>query len=430
MKNKIIFTILILLIPFVLATNASTENYQVEKTHLGLSGNNASTQNYEFRFTTTHQQTGNINTSSDSYFANIGWFDFSRENISTSDSSPTTPTSPGGGSSGGGSTIKKETLPAFELDKELIKISTKLGETFKTTFQITNTGEKTSSYKIQTNFQDKVIFSEKSFSLNPKETKEITLTFYSTSDTPPDVYTGKIILTNEEKVEKEINVIFEVKSKKVLFDVSLDIPSQFKELFAGQEILTQLTLFNLGDTDKVDAKIIFLIKDFNGNTLASKEELVAVETQASLSRKILLPNNLEEGVYTIIAKVIYGDSVGTSSDIFHIITEKKSSEFPLPIYLIIFGVIIILLIIILFEFYQRKMKKSFSNYDKKIKKSSKEIKKQEKETIKANKKDQELKSKIDILTKAYKEKHISKQAFEKSKKRIQEARKKLKRKYL
>jgi hypothetical protein len=430
MKNKIIFTILILLIPFVLATNASTENYQVEKTHLGLSGNNASTQNYEFRFTTTHQQTGNINTSSDSYFANIGWFDFSRENISTSDSSPTTPTSPGGGSSGGGSTIKKETLPAFELDKELIKISTKLGETFKTTFQITNTGEKTSSYKIQTNFQDKVIFSEKSFSLNPKETKEITLTFYSTSDTPPDVYTGKIILTNEEKVEKEINVIFEVKSKKVLFDVSLDIPSQFKELFAGQEILTQLTLFNLGDTDKVDAKIIFLIKDFNGNTLASKEELVAVETQASLSIKILLPNNLEEGVYTIIAKVIYGDSVGTSSDIFHIITEKKSSEFPLPIYLIIFGVIIILLIIILFEFYQRKMKKSFSNYDKKIKKSSKEIKKQEKETIKANKKDQELKSKIDILTKAYKEKHISKQAFEKSKKRIQEARKKLKRKYL
>ncbi len=433
-NKKIILTLLVfILIPLVLAMNFSTVSYSINKTHLGISGGNSSTNNYQFSSTTTHQQPGNINTSTDSYLANIGWFHVSKQNISEGESEESEEdeedTSQTPSTGGGGETpTPKKTEEKFELNKDLLKVSTKVGETFKTSFKIENLEENDLNLNLSTNMEEKIIFSENDFTINPKETKEIEITFYSTPDSSPDVYSGKIFIASENQI-KEIDIILEIESKQILFDIDLDVPAKFKELFPGEEILAHLTLFNLGDVGKVDAGITFLVKNFEGETISSQEETVAVETQASLSRKIVLPKDLEAGRYAIVAKVIYGDSVGTSSDVFHIISKEKKKDITI-VYFIIFGIFILLAIIGLFEFYQRKLKKSLKEYKKNLNSSSKKINKNEKETIESNKKDRELKEKLQALKKAYKEKTISKDSYKKGKERIEKERKKLKRKYL
>ena len=202
-----------------------------------------------------------------------------------------TPTSSGGGGGGGASAEKKAD---FSAEPNLFKVMLKKGETFKTEMKIK--AIKAGNYNINSDLNQMTIFSDDAFSLKAGEEKIVYVTFISTEDTKFDTYTGKIKIKTASS-SQDIPFIIEIKSKKVLFDASLNIPAKYKEIKGGEELLLQLTLFNLGDAGKSDVFIEYQIKDFEGKDILKKEEMVAVETQASLSRTFQLPSDLKEGQY-------------------------------------------------------------------------------------------------------------------------------------
>ncbi len=282
--------------------------------------------------------------------------------VYSAEETPVGTSPPGGGNGGGGGGRTKKTT--FTTDIEIIKVTVKKGETFKSIIKIKNTENSIQNFNIEAiTLQDFIVLPEKKFSLKAQEEKEIIIIFSVPEDMREDTYTGTFKISTA-KSQKEIPVILGVKSKISLFDITLIIPLAYKDLMPGEDVLFQISLFNLGEIGKVDVKINYAIKDLYGNTITEAEGIVAVETQASFSRSIRLPSNLAEGQYVAIANVKYDSSVGTSSDIFYV-NKKKIGLSTIYIIAIILGILCFVISTFLIIWHFNKKVKEISKIQKK-----------------------------------------------------------------
>ena len=139
-----------------------------------------------------------------------------------------------------------------------------------------------------------------------------------------------------------------------LKNVSLDIPIDYKEILTGEELLFQITLFNLGEVKQADVEIEYIIKDFQGEVIFEQKEIVTVEKQVSFSKAIKLPETIKPGDYVAIIQARYENSIGSSSVMFHI-SEKEALIFTKNKYFfIILTVVVLLILIVFFLEHQRK----------------------------------------------------------------------------
>ena len=140
----------------------------------------------------------------------------------------------------------------------------------------------------------------------------------------------------------------EPKIPPVLFDISVLIPQEYKEITPEQTLLTSIELFNLGTDKRADVKLEYMITDEFDNIILEQTETVAVETQVNLVRYFDLPSGLEEGRYKVFATILYGDEQeAVAQDSFFI--KKETNEGLAYIYylLAIFITSLLLLVIIL-----------------------------------------------------------------------------------
>lgn len=343
----------------------------------------------------------------------------------TSSAAPTPTPTPTPGVAGGG----EGRVYDFFIDQNLIEVMIRQGETFKTSLKIKNTESVSQEFKIDTNMKQYVAVSDDSFILAGGEEKIVYLTFFSTDDTQLGAYPGKVIISTSTK-KKEIPVILTVKSKRVLFDISLDIPAKYKELLPGEDLLLQLTLFNLGDFGRVDVSIEYLIKDFDGNLILSQDGVVAVETQTSFVKTISLPKNIRVGDYVAIVYVRYGDSFGSSSDIFHIIEKEIPLWYKqyMPIILILsFFVIVIGVFFFLFDL---RLKKSIRRQAREIRLIARTLERQHIKMIDAVKLVEKLKLQLSILGRAYSKGYINERDYIKNKLKLKKLYVRVRNKYL
>jgi uncharacterized membrane protein len=256
-----------------------------------------------------------------------------------------------GGGGGGGVVIAPS--DSYFVDKELIKVVMRLGETLDVSFRITNNCTKDLNFELENKMENYLIISQPNFTLNAGNQKEIFLKFFTTSKTEPGVYTGKFNINCNGKT-KEIPIILEIESKEVLFDVDLDVPISYKEVYPGELIVLQFTIFNLGKIGKVEVNVEYFIKNFDGETILSDSDIISVGEQISFSRTLRIPYNLELGSYVATAQVRYDYFVGTSSDTFEVIRKKGY----LPYYFLLAFLIFLLILLI------RKLIKTFGKYRK------------------------------------------------------------------
>lgn len=232
-----------------------------------------------------------------------------------------------GGGGGGGGVAKKYD---FTLDTAILKARSTLGATFTKSLTISNPTAVPLLMNISTSV-NYLLISDKLFIIKPNESKVLLITFITSGIAKPDIYTAEVLLKSQYG-EKRVPVVFEIGSKQALFDASIDILAKYKTLKAGEELVFQITLFNLGETGKVDVNLEYGVKDFNNKFIFDDNSSVSVETQASFSKSIKLPNSLHTGDYAVFVKAIYGDSVGTASDVFSVV-----SKFSLLFQLLILG---------------------------------------------------------------------------------------------
>ena len=258
-------------------------------------------------------------------------------------------TPPGGG--GGGIITKK----SFILSTDSLSAKLEQGHTAKKTFTITNTGTRKLKFTIENpTLKDFLQISETSFELNSKESKTIILNITTKEDTFPNLYIGKLII-KAEGLEKEILVAVEIESLEALFDVTLEIPKRYLEVAIGEEILADIKIYNLGEIGRVDAEIEYIIKDENNNVVTTASDTIAVETQTSFTKTILITKNAKYGRHMFYVRVTYNSKVASASVFFEIAEPRISSKEKIYIVSIIFLIIFISILVYYFIRHRIKM---------------------------------------------------------------------------
>jgi hypothetical protein len=241
----------------------------------------------------------------------------------------------------------------------------------------------------------------------------ISLFFEAHEEQKPDIYPGEIFV-GEETGTRRILTILEVESAKPLFDVDIEVLPQYKTILPGSDFFIESSIFNIRGFGRVDVFVEYTIKDFQGNVIAMEDETLAVETEVKFSRELSIPRDIAIGTYIVSVKVIYGDSVGMSSDVF----EVKPKTIKLyPVIKDYSFYMLLAVVASAFLIYKLGLMK---------KKDSPRLRRDEKKTIEAKESFKKLEKELQALEKAYKSGFISESSYNNDRERIENQMNKLK----
>ncbi len=213
----------------------------------------------------------------------------------------------------------------IQVDPEMFKVSLKLGDNIKRRMVLSNMLTGDIDVEIETRGIGEVVrVDEKKFSLGGFENKIIDVVF-DTRDTKVGTYNGEI-LVRAKGVEKKVLVIIEVESKKVIVDINTYIPSNLKVIRPGQDISSNIDLYNL-EGIKADVDVVYQIKNSLGEVIVEMEEVINVDKDLWYTRELPIPRDIEEGRYVFVVMAKYGYSTSMDSDIF----DVKGVELPSPL---------------------------------------------------------------------------------------------------
>ena len=275
----------------------------------------------------------------------------------------------GGGGGGGGlgalvnlTGVGAEKERDYSVSHSSIKSELVIGRSKENKFKIENTGEERLDFSLSIRGVEEFIsLSDNSFSLDAGESKTITVEMKGEDF---GAYSGKIIIT-AGGIVKEILLVIEVKSDVVLFDVKMDIPSDYKEVERGEDLKAQITLLNVGVPQEVDVIITYLMKDFTGNVIYESSETFAVDKQRSYVKNFPVSSSTELGDYLAVIEVRYSKSFAVSSEMFKVV-EKPVVTLPKLLKTQLYNIILLIAIaaIVWFLFISKLIPKKASRRKK------------------------------------------------------------------
>ncbi len=242
----------------------------------------------------------------------------------------------GGGGGGGGAGVSQITVTPNNVTLNLAVNTNK-----EQVFVVENTGDTIFNITVfQNNLDGKIIVSETSFTLSPGETKDLVVTFVASSET--GIFSGTLNIGGEL-----ILVTLNVKTKLLLFDSNIVVLNDDYIVPRGSKLKTSVTLIPMGDKERLDVTLNYVIKDFDGRDYLTRSETVLVEEQVNFQRNFdtgILPI----GQYVVGLELIYPNGVAPSSAQFEIIAMKETTFFGKVVLYLIYAILIILVLIIIF----------------------------------------------------------------------------------
>jgi len=264
----------------------------------------------------------------------------------------------GGGGGGGGEAVRPKEevpqfIPDFTVEPNFIRTSIKQGESQKNSIEIKNVGNTVLAVNLDIDHLQRFIsLGEKSFSLNPKDSKSINIDISAKDFETPETYIGRIIVDGAG-ITRVVNVIIEVKARIPLLDIKTETIQ--KTIKPDEEVTANLKLANFGDLENINVSLYYAIKDIDGNIISFKEENVTLAKELSIVRSLKLPKDYSCVDYVFYAKAKYGSISATSADIFKVECEKIEAAAPpkitiegRPLTIILFSLILGLLLALIF----------------------------------------------------------------------------------
>ena len=254
----------------------------------------------------------------------------------------------GGGAGGAGAAAEEAPIISILTQPKEFNINLEVNTNVEKTIRVTNLGTSQVSVGVSQQDLDKmVIFENASLTIPAKGTVEMKLIFVASSD--PGIFTGKIIIDGVQ-----ILVSLNVKTKFLLFDSNIVVLNENYEVNQGDELKTLITLIPLGDPERLDVTLNFVIKDYANRVYLTKSETLLVENQTDLKRNFDT-GILSLGDYIVGLELVYPNGVAPSSAHFKI--TKQATPFILGrIILFLIIMIILVLIIIVIVLIRRKRK--------------------------------------------------------------------------
>jgi len=318
---------------------------------------------------------------------------------------------------------KKTKKDALVVEPSIMRVSIKLWDVVEKTVSVSNVGSEALDVNVELRGLENILsLKEESFSLEAFQKRIINAVLDASGEgIKPGVYNGKVVFSAED-VRKEITLIVEVETKKVIFDVKTNIPSEYKSVNKGKDISANIDLYNLEGVQEASIRMAYQIRDSEGNIIVNEEEIITAGDDISFTKEMDLPDDVIEGKYVFVVMAKYSDSVGTASDVF----EVKVRELFAPVdYSIILAMIIVILIIMgvifgILVHHQRKIKQLPRKINKrmvnvKARKMHHNYVKRKRMEEKIDKQKEGLKKKLKALEEGYRSGYISKEVYEKSK---------------
>ena len=216
-------------------------------------------------------------------------------------------------------------VSALDVDSALVKVSIKEGGSVSDFFSISS--EEDESVVLEVVHLEGVALGESSLVIGAGEKKEVGLNFNS-EGLSPGVYFGYVSVFSKEDSFK-LPIVFEIESSDLFFDGDLEISPFYSKVAPGEEVFTTLKIFDItfgGDSlgpSPIDLK--YFLYSLEGVKILSTEESIVVDGDLSLSSSVSLPDDLEEGDYLFGALIVYGNSVGVSSELIEV--KKRGRDF-------------------------------------------------------------------------------------------------------
>lgn len=199
----------------------------------------------------------------------------------------------------------------------------------------------TSSRKVyisQRNLDNLVILGNTSLELAPQETKYLNVIFVAPSE--PGIYTGKILIDREE-----VLVTLNVKTKLLLFDSNIVVLNKDYKVARGEDLRTKVSLIPLGDEERMDVTLNYVIKDYEGKIYLRQTETILIEKKVDF-KKNFATGNLPLGEYIVGLELVYPSGVAPSSANFKVVETLPGEFFGKLVLFLIISILVIAVIII------------------------------------------------------------------------------------
>jgi len=252
----------------------------------------------------------------------------------------TPPSGPGGGTTPGVTdiTVTPSSINldlAINTNKQQV-ISVKNLKTTATTISISQSG-----------LTNMVILEETSLTLQPDEIKSFNVVFVALNET--GIFTGSINIGGVQ-----VLVSLNIKTKLLLFDSNIVVLNRNYKVSQGSDLRTRVTLIPMGDPERLDVLLNYVIKDYQGKVYLTQSETVLVEKKMNF-RKNFGTGSLPLNEYIVGLELVYSGGVAPSSAHFEIV-EKTATDFLGTIVFILLLFILIILILIIILVIRRKRK--------------------------------------------------------------------------
>jgi len=248
----------------------------------------------------------------------------------------------GGGPSGGGVKVKDIVIVPKEINLKMA-INTNQKEIIK----ITNEGSSTKKLSVyQTDLNKMVILEDSLVTIAPGETKELEVIFVASDEV--GIFTGKIFIDGYD-----VLVTLNVKTKLLLFDSNIVVLNRNYKISQGKELRTKVGLIPMGDEERLDVTLNYVIKDYEGKVYLTQSETVLVEHEMDFKRNFET-GMLPLGDYIIGLELVYPGGVAPSSAHFEIVEKSLEYTFGLILFFLVVGIIIVAILIVVLLIRKRK----------------------------------------------------------------------------
>ena len=297
----------------------------------------------------------------ESYSNGVLIFDVTEMGVFSAEEIVQTPPPNGGGGGGGGSTGGPS--EEFSLDRSEIILNLDQGQTKRLFFTINNLEQKSLSvdFTISSELTNLVSIEDKQISLFPREQRTIFVDFLAGQGLTPELYVGRLV-AKSKNTEKDILLIMEVESAETIFDVKATIEEPFLEIFPGEVVSVNITIFNLGDFG-VDAFVNEEVRDRDSKIIWENSMEIFVESpMISFIEEVEISEDASPGIKIFYIKVNYQDKIASGSVVFNVKNKVN--------YLWILLILLILCLLIAIYYYVRYIKKKRIKRKRKRRKKS------------------------------------------------------------
>ncbi len=205
-----------------------------------------------------------------------------------------------------------------------------------------------------------------------------------------------------------VTVSLNVQEKLLLFDSNIIVLNKDYLVSQGERLRTSVTLIPIGDKERMDVTLNYVIKDYDGKVYLTRSETVLIDNQVNFKR------NFDTGVlplgqYIVGLELIYPNGVAPSSAHFEVVLGGQSTLFGRLVFFLVNSILIILILIILLIIWraikriqekkkkdsEEKLKSDSNDKENKNteKKSKTDVKDEKKPDSKEKKDDKEINSK-------------------------------------